>query len=172
MAQLIVEAGADALDPLVLAAEALLGGESFRIEALPAPDTRDLLYRDFPGGLADLGALLREGAVTSARIAPGDGRWWMMLFRPMFDSDGAPWWSLVVEYRILAADRAFEELKRIPGVSFVSVSMEESLDFGPGPVTPGTFPWTHFRLIRAAVRDGAGGWVERRGPAEMPRDAE
>lgn len=165
--QVVLEAGAESLDPLLVATKSLLAGADYRLEILQTTARKELDYVGYDGELSAIGALLRGGSISSARFIPHlSSISWLMLFCPMFDEEGVPWWSMVVEYRTSLYDEALDKLRSIPGLTFVSVSVEESLEFSHKILNPHTFPWTHWRLIRAAVRNDDGTWVEHSGPSD------
>jgi hypothetical protein len=72
---------------------------------------------------------------------------------------------MTVEYRREEFRDAYNSMKNVAGLKFVSVTLEEGLDFDPTPVDSANFPWKDSRLITAAVRSDTGEWIERSGSA-------
>src|SRR5437773_1300627 len=142
MTQLIIEAGADTLEPLVTASVQLVGDAPARIDVLPVASTYSLEYVHHAAGLKSATKRLEEGSISSLRIVPAvEGISWILLFRPNFNHEGVAWWSLVAEYRGRASDAVFESVRGIPGLKFVSLSIEEGLDFDTDVLNASTFPW-------------------------------
>jgi hypothetical protein len=61
-----------------------------------------------------------------------------------------------------------DDLLHFDGINFVSVSLEDTVDLEQHEtVTPTNFPWNHWRLIEAAVRNGEYTWDRRSGPCTL-----
>jgi len=165
MPQVLLEAGSSDLRPIVQAAQVVLGKESFRAERLPSERTHELDYEPAAGAWVDFEDDLSSARASSLRFMVESGSLrWLLIYAPNFDSQGVPWWSLVVETRARDYAELFRSMREVPGLRYVIVSNEDTLDLHEAALDPETFPWDDDRLIRAALVAG-GSWVDRHGPA-------
>jgi hypothetical protein len=163
---LVFQIGATNGNAILAAARVLVGHSPVDLEGLRREFVSELLYE---GVNSDLGVLLdefRAGSFASINIKPVLGPFsWLLLFEPNFDSDSEPWWSLVAEYDGDQALELAEQVRRVRGLDFIVLSIEDSLDDMPIPLTPLSFPWNDYRLVVAGVAEPGESMTFRKGHA-------
>jgi hypothetical protein len=78
------------------------------------------------------------------------------VYRPHSCGGVLPLWFVSIEIQVEASgNEFFETLLGMCNLTHVSLSREEPLDLDKlARIDVDTFPWSHWRLVRAAVRDG------------------
>lgn len=169
----MLEFGSNSLGPVRAAVESALADVAYTIDVLRTEDTRGLEYRPVDVDLDNASAQLTRGALSSIRFrSDGADVAWALLYGPTFARDRPRPWTGVVELRHSRYQSLFEQLVRQGDLDFVVVSQEETLDLTPASLTPSSFPWDDWRLIKAALPGAPGPereWVIRVGPARVSR---
>jgi len=82
------------------------------------------------------------------------------VYRPHSCGRALPLWLVSIEIQVVASgEDSFQALLKMSNLVHVSLSREEPLDLdGLNRIDADTFPWFHWRLIHAAVRNGST-WV-------------
>jgi len=163
----LISAGALNSAVLVDAVSLAMTAPRYRVAILPREHERELLYQTTDLESDQAIQQLRDGVLASVRLTadePEDVRS-VMLFKPAFSGDSARLWSLHVEQAAGDPLPLFAALRAVPGFAYVALYSADDLVEVPEPVTVATFPWGDPWLIVAAVLDGIGAFVVRRGEA-------
>jgi hypothetical protein len=111
---------------------------------------------------AELLKRLVRGEISSAMLKCCDDSRYALINRPGFLGKLCHWYGQI-EITGGREWKFIEELLLFDGIDFVSVSLEDTVDLDQHvTVTPENFPWNHWRLIEAAVKDGDA-WDRRSG---------
>jgi hypothetical protein len=103
--------------------------------------------------------------VSSPRSPEG----FLLIMAPNFGGDSLSLWTLISEQAIDFSPEYITTLRNSPGICFVAISVDESLDLATmSSVNSVNFPWDDWRLIYARVKRQDGTWDERKGPAYDP----
>ena len=166
MPHVMIETGSVDLGTILQAVRTATAGNEFSIERLPAERTHELEYEPAVISWQELERELASGQSSSIRVTcKSPALNWVLVYAPLFDDEGLPWWSTVIELRSSEYAGVFNSVKALPGILYVVASSEDTLDLDAESITIARFPWDDDRLIRAAVREKAtDAWVERSGP--------
>jgi len=120
-------------------------------------------YETVSGDVSDAVELLTAGHFSTIRLRtvacdPSI----LNIFRPNFDESNIPLWTVTADCSRESGAKLFSVLQQLPTVSYVVLTVEESLDLSAEHFTERSFPWTDERLVKAAVFDG-GHWQIRDG---------
>ncbi len=160
----VLSFGGPSKEAVIEAFRAIIADAAVRIFVLPVEEEECLAYREFDGLLEDALASLVEGHSGSVQVqSRGLGSLLAGVYRPSFANERLADWSASVEGEALDAESAFNDLQAVKGLTYVTLSQDECLDFDAAHVTEGNFPWSDWRLQAGAVRDRKGLWVIRRG---------
>jgi hypothetical protein len=87
----------------------------------------------------------------------------LSLTAPYFGGSLLGEWEAVLECSGIVAAQVYEQAKADARMSFVALSIDDNPDIDSAVVTVESFPWLHWCLVVASVRDSGGGWIERNG---------
>lgn len=147
-----------------------LGEDRRHSIAVLAPDAEEkLLYASPESGMEDVLRAFAEGALRSVRIdfQAGDVDR-LLLFAPNFCGSASSRWCLVVEQSRGDPLRTFKLAGRKPGLHFVALTADETMDDLPLQVDAETFPWDHPDLAIGAVYEASGEATTKLGPFLLP----
>ena len=166
MSLLVFECGCDTLETALLAAKRLADDKTWEnLSVLFVEDEAEMRYRDIQIDLLGLPELFSRNTISSVSIEfTATAKSFVSIFKPGFCGDTSTLWLVYSEKETHFEKGVLEPLKAIEGMRFVSVSLEESLDWeAVGEISVGSFPWSHWRLICGAVRRDDNSWEQRFG---------
>jgi hypothetical protein len=102
------------------------------------------------------------GTVRALRVG-GRGQGPLSLTGPYFGGSLLGEWEAVLECSGIVAVQVYAQAKTDARMSFVAISIDDNPDIDSAAVTVESFPWLHWSLVVASVRDSGGGWIERNG---------
>jgi len=167
MTLVVVEFGAQELSPVSQAFGTLLSDVTLRLEALPVSKQAEMNYDQFRGSLSDAFSKLASDELSSVRLfGPTDSTLLGSVYCPRFSNEPPNLWLGWAEGVQRPWAQVLDELLAVEGLQFVAVTVEETIDHCCDQVTADNFPWKHWRLLAAAVRDEvSGAWIR-----EAPTD--
>lgn len=160
MSLFVYDVAAADLQPLLRATRLALGNLPVRTSILPMAEAHTLAYTPSQEPLTQLVDELRLGEIASVMLQAETPVPRLFIFHPGFDGGDAAFWRLAFDYQGNDHFALFDALLHCTGLLFVALSEEEGLDELPREVDPESFPWNHWRLLRAAVAGlHPGDWV-------------
>lgn len=161
----ILNFGGPSKEAVIKAFRAVVGDTAAKILVLPAEAEEGLDYRECDGTLDAALVSLGEGHSSSVHVhGQGGASLLAGIYRSRFANERLADWTADVEGDSVDTECAFNELQAVEGVTFVSLSQDDSPKFADAEhVTEANFPWSDWRLVVGAVRSHAGPWVIRRG---------
>ncbi len=174
----ILDFGAQDIKPIMDALQALIGQVRVEVE-LPSSASRIDDYSPSGLTLAQATEELASGRSHSILISSSEEEtdFFALVFSPQRVGASNLWWHGLFEFKAEYSRQLFDTVRQAPGINFVSLSMEDSIDLPENAhVTEETFPWDDWRLVEAVVagdQDVRAAKV-RRGPVGeriLPREA-
>lgn len=164
----VIELAAEKLSPLASVARREFTGRSFN--AISVIESRDQCQMDYQSSRLELEAVLREldrGTFAAVMLSQeGESSEFVLIRAPHFADDGFSYWSLLLESETLPSSDEIEYLRGLDALRYGAVSAEDSLDImRDSDIEVANFPWSHWRLVYAFVRNDDYTWKERRGIA-------
>lgn len=165
----VVEAGATTLEAVRLVLDRVAPGVDSLVEVIDRKREAEADWCSSTLGAAEAVEALSAqslGAVAVRRQC-GSGPALLTVYRPGVAGDRFPLWHGAAELRDVPTLDASEVARDVPGLVFVAVLIDDTLDLDDiTTVNATTFPWDDWRLVEAVVRSEDTGLMEwRRGPA-------
>lgn len=115
--------------------------------------------------LDDIRKQLASHELISVRVTDVEASTTAAVYSPRYQGDVLEAWTCIIEGSLALIDETYQNAKQETVHTFVVHAVDEIPDFEDAVVTTNNFPWSYWSVVRAAVRDDRGHWVERSGPA-------
>lgn len=158
MSDRIVTWGATGIAPVWELAAFVLRDFTEPLVEITGDDLESVSCADWRG----LESELISGTVRALKVG-GRGQGPLSLTAPYFGGSMLGEWEAVLECSGIVAIQVYEQAKADARMSFVALSIDDNPDIESAVVTVESFPWLHWSLLVASVRDSGGAWIERPG---------